>query len=94
MSQEAKDDASAMAIRLGAMLLVGLGLFYGWKWWIGQDVVSDAEARYEIAVRSGSQADACHEAELVAAAQMYAKREDDWRRWKDIASRTCAAVSR
>lgn len=59
---------------------------------IHQEVINDSEKQYNIAKRQGTQMDACVQAGFVAAAYLQAKKEDGYRRWKNIEAYECSAA--
>ena len=55
-------------------------------------VVSDAVEQYEIVQRKGDAMSKCLQAGMVAAAQLQAKNEAEYGRWKDVESVDCKAA--
>lgn len=59
---------------------------------IHRQVADDAIAQYEIAKRQGDPIQICVQAGMVAAAWLQAKDEAQYREWKDVEARDCAAA--
>lgn len=71
------------------ILVLAAGAWFGINWWIKSSVVDQAIGRYELVRRAGDPREMCNEAENVVAAQLYAKREAEWARWKEQAAKDC-----
>lgn len=65
------------------------GLWYAFNWWGDSRVVNNEIERYEIVKRARDLPGMCRSAESVVAAQLYAKHEDEWKKWKEIAAKDC-----
>jgi hypothetical protein len=65
-------------------------LWFAFMWWNNYQVVSHALEQYDIVKRSGNQIEKCVGAQTVVAAQLYAKHEDDWKKWKAVEASECA----
>lgn len=70
------------------------GGWYGFNWWIHHKVASDAVQQYEMVKRNGSPTDLCHQAQMVSAAYLQAKDEQEYQKWKGIEKDDCIAAGR
>lgn len=81
--------ASNAGTRLVLFIVFFVVLFYGFNWWSDRHLVNNEIERYEIVKRANDLPGMCATAKSAVAAALYAKREDDWKKWKEIAAKDC-----